>query len=106
VIALGVLLVVALLFSTLMGGMMGPGVGSGQPGQETFASGMMRGHGWMWGLGMGFGALVMATFWGVVIVGVVLLIRSVSGTHGGLWHETPLNMLNRRYASGQITREQ
>ena len=55
---------------------------------------------------MGFGALVMAAFWGVVIVGVILLIRSVSGTHGGLWHETPLNLLKRRYASGQITREQ
>ena len=55
---------------------------------------------------MGFGALVMVAFWGVVIVGIVLLIRSVSGTHGGLWHETPLNLLKRRYASGQITREQ
>jgi len=107
VIALGVLLVMALLFSALMGGMMGPGViSSGQPGQETFGPGMMRGHGWMWGLGMGFGALVMVAFWGVVIVGIVLLIRSVSGTHGGLWHETPLNLLKRRYASGQITREQ
>jgi putative membrane protein len=45
-------------------------------------------------------------FLGVVIVGVILLIRSVSAAHLGLWHDTPLNLLKRRYASGQITREQ
>jgi putative membrane protein len=48
----------------------------------------------------------MVAFWGVVIVGVILLIRSVSGAHSGLSHDTPLNLLKRRYASGQITREQ
>jgi putative membrane protein len=98
---------VALIFSALMGGMMGPGIiSSSQTGQETFGPGMMRGHGWMWGLGMGLGALVMVAFWGVVIVGVILLIRSVSGADAGPWHDTPLNLLKRRYASGQITREQ
>jgi hypothetical protein len=101
-IAFGVLLVVVLTFSALMGGMMGPGViGSDQIGPGPFGPGMMRGHGWMWGLGMGFGGLVMLAFWGVVIVGVILLIRSVGGASGGLWHETPLNMLKRRYASGK-----
>jgi putative membrane protein len=105
-IAFAVLLVVALIFSTLMGGMMGPGfIGPGQASQGTFGPGMMGGHGWMWGLGVGFGGLVMLAFWGVVIVGVILLIRSV-GAHGGLWHETPLDALKRRYATGQITREQ
>ena len=40
-IALGALLALALLFSTLMGGMMGPGViSSGEPGHETFGPGM------------------------------------------------------------------
>ena len=107
VIAFGVFLVVALGFSALMGGMMGPGViGSDQIGPGPFGPGMMRGHGWMWGLGMGFGGLVMLAFWGVVIVGVILLIRSLGGTHDGLWHETPLNVLKKRYAAGQITREQ
>jgi putative membrane protein len=48
----------------------------------------------------------MAAFWGVVIVGVILLIRSVSGAHLGPWHDPPLNLLKRRYASGQITREE
>jgi hypothetical protein len=107
VIALGALLLAALIFSALMGGMMGPGfTSSGQTGQGTFGPGMMRGHGWMWEVGMGFGALVMAAFWGVVIVGVILLIPSVRGADLGLWHDTPLNLLKRRYASGQITRKQ
>jgi uncharacterized membrane protein len=30
----------------------------------------------------------------------------MGGAHEGLWHETPLNLLKRRYAAGQITREQ
>ena len=106
-LAVGLFVVVALSLSALMGGMMGPGfAGSGQTGQGPFGPGMMRGHGWMWGLGMGFGGLVMVAFWGVVIVGVILLIRSVGGAQGGLWHETPLNLIKRRYAAGQITREQ
>ena len=106
-LAFGLFLVVALSLSALMGGMMGSGlVGSDQTGQGPFGPGMMRGHGWMWGLGMGFGGMVMLAFWGVVIVGVILLIRSVGGAQGALWHETPLSLLKRRYAPGQITREQ
>lgn len=107
-IAFGVLLVVTLSFSALMGGLMAPGfmTSADQAGQGPFGPGMMRGHGWMWGLGMGFGGLVMLAFWGVVVVGVILLIRSMGGFSAGQWHETPLNVLKRRYAAGQLTREQ
>ncbi len=99
-IALAVLLVAALGFSVLMGGMMGPGfAGSGPLGP-----GMMGGRGWMWGLGMGLGGLVMLVFWGALIVGLVLLVRAVSG-HGPLSRSTPLDILKRRYAAGQVTRE-
>jgi putative membrane protein len=107
-LAFGVLLLVALSLSALMGGMMGPGFmgSSDQTGQGPFWPGMMRGHGWMWGMGMGFGGLVMLAFWGVVVAGVILAIRSMGGFPGGQWHDTPLNMLKRRYAAGQLTREQ
>ena len=37
----------------------------------------------------------MLAFWGVVIVGVILLIRSVGGAQGGLWHETPQRRFRR-----------
>ena len=106
-IALGVLLVVALGWSALMGGMMGPGfMGSGQTGQGPFGPGMMRGYGWMWGMGMGFGGLVMIAFWGAVIVGVFLLVQSMGGAPGGQRQTTPLDVLKRRYAAGEVTREQ
>jgi putative membrane protein len=106
-IAFGVLLVVAISLSALMGGMMGPGfMASGHTGQGPFGPGMMHGHGWMWGLGMGFGGLVMLAFWGAVIVGVILLIRSVGAAPGGPAQSTPLDVLKRRYAAGEVTREQ
>ncbi len=53
-IVLAVLVVVALAFSALMGGMMGPGLA----GQGPSGQGMMRGQWWMWGLDMGLGGLV------------------------------------------------
>jgi len=100
VIALVVLLVVALALSSGMGGMMGPGMmGPGMIG---------RGGGWMWGFGMWVGALAMLVFWGALIVGAILVVRLFGG--GSLpRHEdrtTPLDILKRRYASGEITREQ
>lgn len=106
-IVLGVLLVVALGLSALMGGMMNAGfIGPRETGQGPFSPGMWHGHGWMWGLGMGFGGVAMVAFWGVVIVGVILLIQSLGGATGGQIHDTPLTVLKRRYAAGQITREQ
>jgi putative membrane protein len=101
-VALGVLLVVALGFSALMGGVTGPGLAGPGPVGPT----MMPGHGWMWGLGMGFGGLVMLAFWGALIVGIVLLIRSMGMGRGPVSHTTPLDTLKRRYAAGEITREQ
>ena len=101
-VALGVLLVVALGFSALMGGVMGPGIA----GQGPVGPAMMPWHGWMWGLGMGLGGLVMLTFWGALIVGIVLLVRSMGVGGGPLSHGAPLDILKRRYAAGEITREQ
>ena len=94
-IALVVLVLIALGFSVLMGGMMGPGM-MGPSG--------VRG-GWGWGLGMGVGGLAMLAYLSALIVGVVLLARSVGGGRGHRRH-TPLDILKRRYAAGEITREQ
>jgi putative membrane protein len=101
-LALGVLLVVALGFSALMGGVMGPGM----MGQGSVAPTVMPGRGWMWGFGMGLGGLVMLTFWGALIVGIILLVRSIGVGGAPLSHSTPLDTLKRRYAAGEITREQ
>jgi putative membrane protein len=104
-IALAAVVGVVLLFSALAGAMMGPALGE----RGFFGPDLMRGHAWMWGLGMGFGGLTMVLFWAVLLVGLVLLARSV-GMSAGIGQRpsesTPLDVLKHRYASGQITREQ
>ena len=96
-IALAILVVAAFGFSMVMGGMMGPGM----MGPTT-----MPGRGWGWGLGMGVGGLAMLAFWGALIVGVVLLVRGLGGAGHGRWQHSPTDILKRRYAKGEITREE
>lgn len=98
-VALVVLLAVLLVGPALAGGMMGPGMMGG------FAGGPASGA---WGWAVGLGWLSMLAFWGALIVGVVLLVRwlggSVGGGRGG--SESALDILRRRYAAGEITKEQ
>lgn len=58
----------------------------------------------MWGIGMG---LVMLVFWGLVIAALVYAVRWLA-TQGRQQPrgESPLDIAKRRYASGEITREQ
>ncbi len=63
-----------------------------------------------YGIGwMAVGLITMLLFWGLVIVGIVALVRWI-GAQGALGPrgsgETPLEILKRRYASGEITKEQ
>ncbi len=94
VVALIVLLLIALSLSSTMGGMMGPGM-------------FGRWGGWTWGFGMWLGGLAMLIFWGALIIGALVVVRllggGVSGRDGS---PSPLDILKRRYASGEITREQ
>ena len=61
-----------------------------------------------WGFG-GFGVImliIMIVFWGLIIWGIVVLIRWLSsgGRTSYTRHETALEILKRRYASGEITK--
>ena len=69
--------------------------------------------GWMmsdWGLGYGlFGWLMMLLFWILIIVGVVLVVRwfiSEGKLKGLQTEETALEILKKRYVSGEIDKEQ
>lgn len=63
-----------------------------------------------WGTGFGiFGWLIMVLFWALVIVGIVLAARWLMGEKGrgpSRSQETALDILKKRYASGEIDREQ
>lgn len=78
-----------------------------------------EGYGWHmgpgmmgWGYGMGwFGTVIMAVFWVAVIVGIIFLIRwLVVSTHGsahrGGSEDSPLEILKRRYARGEINKDE
>ena len=65
------------------------------------------------GWGMGFGPLLMLLFWVLVIVGIVALFRSLQsgqgqglGTGPGPGAKTPAEIVQERYARGEINREE
>ncbi len=59
-----------------------------------------------WGMG-GFGWIFMVIFWVLVIIGVIYLIRLIiPGAKGGTREETALDILKKRYAKGEISKEE
>ena len=98
-ILLGVLVLVAVLVPMLGGGI---GMMGGGPGM-MWGSGYSNGPGW--GLWMVLGWLSMVAFLGAVILGVVLLARSLTG-RSARTEDSALDVPRRRYAAGEITREQ
>jgi putative membrane protein len=63
---------------------------------------------WFWGMGMLLGMGVFFLVWALVLGALVLLIRWlwVQGRPAASSQETPLEILKRRYARGEITREE
>ena len=66
---------------------------------------MVWGFGWMWLM-----PLFMVAFWGIVIWAVVAVVQGVSNSDGSRAsmdeHESALDILKRRYAGGEISREE
>lgn len=102
-LAVLVLVVLLPLLGWAMGGMMGPGMMGWGP------YGGAANTGWPWWLAMGVGSLMMVLFWGAVIAGGYFLVRALaeSGNRGAaIQSETPLDILKRRYAAGEISGEE
>jgi putative membrane protein len=65
-----------------------------------------------WGFGMGwFGLIMMGVFWILIIVAIIFLIRwlvvsSRVGSHGQKPEESALEILKKRYARGEINKEE
>jgi putative membrane protein len=66
----------------------------------------------MMGFGMGFGAIAMVLFWGVIIAliagGVALLVRQAGGYSPFAAKQQPIacQILDERLARGEISREE
>jgi len=67
--------------------------------------GMMGGFGWGW-----FMPIFFIIFWGLVIWGIVALVRGRSESRGSdsgsSRPDSALEILKRRYAKGEITKEE
>ena len=64
------------------------------------------GGGWAWMIG---GWAMMVVFWALVIAGIVALVSYLargSVPAAPARAETPLEILRRRYATGELTKEQ
>lgn len=71
----------------------------------------MMGNWGGWGWGMGFGGIFMILFWALIILGVVALAKwllSAGDSRGGSSApgKSALDILEERYARGEINREQ
>lgn len=85
------------------------------PYAVRFKGASMHDYQWFpfYGLPFGLGWAVMLLFWGLVIVGIVALIRWLvmpnagqGQTNSTLAHKTPADILRERYARGEIEREE
>ncbi len=60
-----------------------------------------------YGWGMGFGWLIMVLFWILVIVGIVYIVKLIAGAGKKEGREeTALDILKKRYAKGEINKEE
>ena len=90
-------IVLPLVFGAVSGGQYG--------GWGMMGPGMMGGFGWWWLMPIFF-----ILFWGLIIWGIVALVRGLSGSRGS--DSTPptvdsaLEVLKKRYARGEINKEE
>lgn len=57
--------------------------------------------------GFGFGWIFMILFWALVILGVIYLVKQLfTGSRTGAAEDSAEDILKKRYAAGEITRDE
>ncbi len=94
-IVIAIIIIVPLVFGAVSGGQYG--------GWGMMGPGMMGGFGWGWLM-----PIFMILFWGLVIWGIVALVRGLSGSRGSdsSTTDSALEVLKKRYARGEINKEE
>ena len=60
-----------------------------------------------YGMGFGFGWIFMFLFWALVIIGIIYLVKMLSSGAGRPEHkETAEDILKKRFARGEISKEE
>ncbi len=96
-IVIVILIILPLIFGLISGGQGG--------GWGMMGPGIMGSFGWMWLMPIFF-----IIFWGLVIWGIVALVRGLSGSRGSdsasNHPDSALEVLKKRYARGEINKEE
>jgi len=95
----GIIVVILVVLPIVLGAISGWQYG----GWGMMGPGMMGGFGWGW-----FMPIIMIVFWGLVIWGIVALVRGLSRGDAGssTQSDSALEILKRRYARGEITKRE
>jgi putative membrane protein len=60
-----------------------------------------------WGMGFGLGWFTMIIFWALLILVIVYLVKIIAGSpKKGDKEETAIDILKKRYAKGEISKEE
>ena len=95
----GIILAALIIVPSVVGAVSGWQYG----GWGMMGSGMWGGFGWMWLM-----PILMILFWGLVIWGIVALVRGSGGSRGSdsSKADSALEVLKKRYARGEIDKEE
>ena len=95
----GIIVTVAIIVPSIVGAVSGGQDG----GWGMMGPGMMGGSGWWW-----FMPIFMIIFWGLIIWGIVALVRNLSAPRDSdsAKADSALEILKQRYAKGEIDKEE